>query len=100
MNRTFRRIGPAADPTSKLARGRPLGYLVAWLRAGLVHFGPGPDHPQAHFDARLGGGLCEFLKSGESEERQSARAWVMTHMPRNLEAPKRDGEADEPEGMP
>ncbi len=88
----------------KQAQGRPLGFLVAWLRCA-CRFEHGPAGRDHHFLARLGSTKgMEFLAIGTSAERQAARAWVK-HAPEmrplvERERPPHEGEPEEPLGLP
>ncbi len=96
MNRTYQR-----NPNARtaLSRGRPLGFLIAWLRC-CGKFGDGPANRKNHHAAANAQPPYEFLASGLSVERRSAREWALANLPLNLEADKRPGEGDEPEGRP
>ncbi len=96
INRTYNR--PIVKPKgSTQHRGRPLGFLVAWLRAG-YSFPAGPDHRNEHFECSKCQDDFAYLENGRGPQRQSARAWASANLPDDLEAPKWDGESDEPLG--
>ena len=96
INRTFRR--PAVKPKGVTQhRGRPLGFLIAWLRAGLA-IPEGQGGRDRHFECSKCQGEFAFLANGCGHERKAARAWAAENLPTDLEAPKWDGEADEPAG--
>jgi hypothetical protein len=97
VNRTYLR---APTAKSRLARGRPLGFLIAWLRSQW-RFPKGPGGRNAHHAVSKSlEAPCEFLCSGLSAERQAGRAFATAHLPLNLEAPTRPGEGEEPDGVP
>ncbi len=74
------------------AQGRPLGFLVAWLRRAPFH-----ETREAHFDDRLGGVI-------DLAERQAARAWAEATPgmaePLSKERDRRPGEGPEPDLCP
>ncbi|CAK0804764.1 unnamed protein product [Prorocentrum cordatum] len=95
--------GDAAGSGKRLAQGRPLGFLVAWLRYGTSDlFGDGPEHRKHHFDARLRRGPHALLMDGEGPLRRGSRAWVQSNPHfeplRRAERKQRPGEAVEPPG--
>ena len=81
------------------ARGRPLGFLVAWLRLARSSH-DSATHLDAMRDARKVG---YALYSGRGPARQRAREWVMQTPEmsdlRDAERPQRDGEPLEPDGQ-
>jgi hypothetical protein len=97
VNRTYNR-SDATTPRG-LARGRPLGFLIAWLRAGLL-VEAGSEHRDAHFQGKAADAEFAFLADGLGPERQFGRAYAIAHLPKDLEGRKRGGEPDEPEGLP
>ena len=102
VNRTV--SGAASTGVGHAAQGRPLGFLVAWLRCA-CQFEAGPTGRDPHFQARLGStGGSGFLASGASAERQAAREWVRNSPDMQAlaakERPLRDGEPEEPLGLP
>ena len=90
------------NPTPmRLAKGRPLGFLVAWLFLGTRWEGGAADR-DLHFGASKCSGEWNFLKSGACRERQEGRAYAQ-HAPelapcREKERPPRAGEGLEPVG--
>jgi hypothetical protein len=83
------RLSRTVRPNSKLLQqGRPVGFLVAWLRRAYEY----PDR-EAHFAARQGALISRA-------ERLEARAWAerTPHMawPLAVERPQRPGEEAEP----
>ena len=82
------------------ARGRPLGFLVAWLRLGR-HFATREKHLEAMKNARQ---KSSPLYSGKGALRQRARDWVIAtpsfrHLRVNAERLLRDNEEMEPDGQ-
>ena len=103
VNRT---VDCKVDPGSNLhlqARGRPLGFLVAWLRAA-SQFAPGPEGRASHHALRLGRGADAWIADGIGAERQAARLWVdgepLIEALRTVERALRDGEPLDSVGLP
>ena len=85
----------------RAARGRPLGFLIAWLRWG-IRFPEGVEHERAHFAASKSKDEARVLADGNSDERQEARRYVESEPTlapaRAKERPPRPGEWLEPVG--
>ena len=61
----------------QLSQGRPLAFLIAWLRYGATdQFIDGPAGRDEHFKARKCQGDHAWLASGSDPRRMSARTWV------------------------
>ena len=85
----------------RLAKGRPLGFLVSWLRWGLK-WNDGEAFRDAHYEASKCKGDAARLADGASIERASARRYVEvepTLQPcRAMERTPRPDEGPEPKG--
>ena len=107
VGRTYIAWDPAAEPGKmtpmREARGRPLAFLIAWLRWGL-RYEADENGRNAHMEASKCGPTdgANCLADGESHERQSARFWAEAQPSldnfRDLERPRRPGEPLEPKG--
>lgn len=90
----------AGATAMRLAKGRPLAFLVAWLRWGQQFVDADGRH--RHMNARVCQGLDAPLGDGGSWERLSARAYVEAEAAfvglRLVERQPRDGEPIEPRG--
>ena len=85
----------------RAGKGRPLGFLVAWLRYG-ERFEATDAGRAAHMDAKFGKGAAACLNDGTGVARMQARAYVDS-VPslkpcRDRERPPRPGEPREPLG--
>ena len=94
---------PANGPWTELRRnrGRPLAYLIAWLRWG-SRFADGPEGRDAHFAARKGSDVNFPVADGSGRLRLQCREWAVA-TPAMLpaieaERPPRVGEPLEPLG--
>lgn len=80
------------------ARGRPLGLLLAWLRAGPSKPDRERHHKMLNSKVRQPGDLEEL----SLPNRQAGRQWLVDHGFQDLldlERPRLDGEPPEPEGL-
>lgn len=103
LNCVINRTTTDGSVRNRTSQGRPLGFLVAWLRCGGC-FPTGPASRVAHFDARRGKGAFAHIGDGTSTARRAARAWLNSapHMQTLLgcERARRPGEPDEPPDLP
>ena len=85
----------------RASKGRPLAFLVAWLRYG-AKWPDTPEGQQAHKDAKLGRGLDQCIMMGHGKLRLDCRAYIEaepTFEPLRLKERKpRPGEPLEPLG--
>ena len=85
----------------RASRGRPLAFLVGWLRLGL-DIEAGEEHRLEHFECKNCKGNAAALADGTSALRLDARAYVAASPTlgpaRAKERPLRDGEPQEPPG--
>jgi hypothetical protein len=74
-------------------QGRPIGFLIAWLRRARVH-----EDRASHFEDRIGNGIIRIA------DRLTARAWAVNQPDLafflSLERGLRPGEGDEPDRNP
>ena len=89
------------------ARGRPKGFLVAWLRAGRLDCFPEGEagrslHCEAAKDCPVGIAphVLAGLYTGRSAFRLLCRDWARTHLADFPERDRRPGEDEEPSGRP
>jgi hypothetical protein len=90
------------DDPRRPARGRPLGFLIAWLFQGR-RIQQGPEDPtlrDAHCRAAKAQDEFEFLADGTTFLRQRGRAYADARLPHLPERRRRLGEPAEPPGLP
>lgn len=94
--------GKGLDSGRREGQGRPLGFLVAWLRLGHSPAMPADGGRDLHFRARLGTAPYQFLLDGTSPQRVSCREYIQSEPRfqslRDAERPRRLGEPLEPPG--
>lgn len=105
VNRTVTGSLAKTNSLNRSAQGRPLGFLIAWLRCG-VDFEAGPAGRDAHHAVRLAKEPYTFLADGTGCARLAARTWAMgpgralMQPLSDVERLKRAGEPEEPRGLP
>ena len=103
LNRTLRAAAAPGSSGARLAQGRPLGVLLAWLSA--PHTAPEafPDR-QSHKDlggaAERGNPLISYDVRTELREWAETLPELHTFFERDLERERRPGEGPEPSEAP